>query len=210
MLAACPEHDPEGGARMQKPKMALCVGLLLATAPWRTGAAAGQEPQPAAAQVPAHDGQRDFDWEAGTWKTRLRRLAHPLSGSREWLAYEGTSVVRPLLDGRANLVELDVRGPAGRIEGVSLRLYNPQARQWSLNYASARGGVLTRPVFGSFRDGRGEFHGLENVDGREVLVRFTISRTDADTAHFEQAYSDDGGRSWETNWIATDTRVGAP
>ena len=163
------------------------------------------------AQVPADDGRHDFDWETGRWKTRLRRLANPLShaGAPRWLEYEGTSTVRPVLDGRANLVELRVQGPAGEIEGASLRLYNPRTRQWSLNFASARDGTLTRPVFGGFRHGRGEFHGLEELDGRQVLVRFVISEITSDSARFEQAYSDDGGATWETNWIAIDTRLPA-
>ena len=153
------------------------------------------------------NGQRDFDWEIGTWKTELRRLAKPLSGSREWVEYSGTSVVRKVLDGRANLVELRVQGPAGTIEGASLRLFNPQAGQWSLHYASARNGALTRPVHGRFRDGRGEFYGEEDLDGKAILVRFVISEITADSARFEQAYSEDGGRNWETNWIAVDTRI---
>lgn len=153
------------------------------------------------------EGRHDFDWEIGTWKTQLRRLAKPLSGSQEWITYSGTSVVLEVLDGRANLVELRVEGPAGTIEGASLRLYNPQTGQWSLHYASARSGTLTRPLHGGFRNGVGEFHGQEDVDGRRVLVRFLIYRISADSARFEQAYSDDGGRHWETNWIATDTRI---
>lgn len=168
---------------------------------------AAAQPQPADPPTAPGDGQRDFDWEIGTWKTELRRLAKPLSGSREWVEYTGTSVVRKVLDGRANLVELRVQGPTGTIEGASLRLFNPQARQWSLHYASARDGALTRPVRGSFRDGRGEFYGEEELDGKAVLVRFVISEISADSARFEQAYSEDGGRSWETNWIAIDTRI---
>jgi hypothetical protein len=161
---------------------------------------------PAAAGAVSASGQQDFDWEIGTWKTELKRLAKPLTGSKEWLEYSGTSVVRKVLDGRANLVELRVEGAAGRIEGASLRLYNPQAGQWNLNFASVRGGVLTQPVYGGFRDGRGEFFGMEDLDGRAILVRFVISEVTADSARFEQAYSDEGGRSWETNWIAIDTR----
>lgn len=162
---------------------------------------------PADAPAALGAGQADFDWEIGTWRTELRRLAEPLSGSREWIEYSGTSVVRKVLDGRANLVELRVEGPAGRIEGASLRLFNPQSRQWSLHYASARNGSLTRPVHGGFRDGRGEFHGQEDLDGKIVLVRFVISDITANSARFEQAYSEDGGRTWETNWIAVDTRI---
>src|SRR6187200_3716348 len=86
--------------------------------------------------VAQRDGQHDFDFEIGTWKTHLRRLQRPLSGSTTWLEYDGTSVVSKVLDGRANLVELKVEGPAGRLEGLSLRLYNPQSRQWSLNFAN--------------------------------------------------------------------------
>ena len=164
--------------------------------------------QPApAATVAAQGGQHAFDWEIGTWKTEVRLLAKPLSGSHEWVNYRGTSVVRKFLDGRANLVELRVEGPAGRIEGVSLRLYNPQTQQWSLNYANARNGALTRPVHGGFIDGRGEFYGQEDLDGRAVLVRFVISDVSTDSARFEQAYSADGGRTWETNWVAVDTRI---
>lgn len=162
---------------------------------------------PAADHVVAGDGQHDFDWETGTWRTQLRRLAKPLSGSDEWIEYVGTSVVTPVLDGRANLVELRVDGPAGPIHGTSLRLYDPQARQWSLHYASARTGGLSRPQFGGFKDGRGEFYGQEDLDGRAILVRFVISDISADSARFEQAFSEDGGRTWETNWIAVDTRI---
>src|SRR5262245_28091561 len=96
------------------------------------------------------DGQRDFDFEIGSWKTHVRRLSRPLTGSTTWVEYDGTSVVRKIWNGRANLVELDVEGPAGRIEGLSLRLYNPKSRQWSLNFASSTGGVLTTPTIGAF------------------------------------------------------------
>src|SRR5579863_4742424 len=91
------------------------------------------------------DGQRDFDFEIGTWKTHLSRLEHPLTGSQTWVEYEGTSVVRKVWDGRANVVELEVDGPAGHIEGLSLRLYNPQSHQWSLNFANSRVGSLSVP-----------------------------------------------------------------
>jgi hypothetical protein len=153
------------------------------------------------------DGRHDFDFEIGVWNTRLKRLAKPLSRSTEWLDYEGTTTVSKVLDGRANLVELAVKGPAGRLEGLSLRLYNPASRQWSLNFANIRSGVLARPSVGSFREGRGEFYSQEEFDGRAVLVRFVISGVTGDAAHFEQAFSEDGGKTWEVNWIADDTRV---
>lgn len=159
------------------------------------------------AQTAQRDGQRDFDFEIGTWKTQLRRLQRPLSGSTTWLEYEGTSLVSKVLDGRANLVELKVAGPAGRIEGLSLRLYNPQSRQWSLNYANMSNGTLTTPSIGEFKDGRGEFYNQDTYNGRAILVRFVITKVTADQYRFEQSFSDDGGKTWEPNWIAIDTRV---
>ncbi|WP_117209987.1 hypothetical protein [Allorhizocola rhizosphaerae] len=154
------------------------------------------------------DGARDFDWEFGTWATHVRVLRNPLSpGTATWAEYEGTSVVHPLCGGRANLVELDIAGPAGRIQGVSLRLYVVEARQWSLNFASVANGLLTVPTIGAFIDGRGEFHGVDTLRGRAILVRFVILDVTEDSARFEQSYSADGGRTWELNWVATDKRL---
>ena len=166
------------------------------------------QPGGSAAAVAVPDGQRDFDWEIGTWTTRVRVLRNPLSGEApEWAEYVGTSVVRPLLGGRANFVELAVAGQAGRIEGGSLRLYNPQERQWGIHYASLANGTLTAPVYGGFDEqGRGAFYGSDTLDGRAILVRFQITRVSPNEARFEQAFSADGGTTWEVNWIAVDTR----
>jgi hypothetical protein len=158
---------------------------------------------------PDRDGQHDFDFEIGSWTTELSRLVSPLSGSSEWVDYEGTSVVRPIWDGRANLVELDVTGSAGRLQALSLRLYDPAARLWSLHSASVRGG-LSPPAVGAFANGRGEFRSEESLDGRPILVRFVISDITPVSCRFEQAFSDDGGAAWEVNWIAKDTRVPSP
>jgi hypothetical protein len=114
--------------------------------------------------------------------------------------------VRPLSRGRSNTVELDVKSGERRIEGVALPLYDPQTHQWSINFASMRDGLLTAPVYGSFSEGRGSFFGQDTVDGRVVLVRFVISDITPTSARFEQSYSNDGGKSWLVNWIATDTR----
>ena len=153
------------------------------------------------------DGQHDFDWEIGTWKTHLRRLQRPLSGSTNWVEYDGTTVVSKVLDGRANLVELKVNGPAGRIEGLSLRLYKPESRKWSLNFANIRDGELTIPSIGEFKDGRGEFYNKDTYNGRAILVRFVIIKITDDQYRFEQSFSADEGKTWELNWIAVDTRV---
>ena len=167
----------------------------------------GSKPKPDAAVSEKRDGRRDFDFHIGAWKTRLRRLQKPLTGSTSWVEYEGTTLVRKVWDGAANLVELDVQGPAGRIEGLSLRLYNPDSGEWSLNFANRKGGVLFSPTIGAFRNGRGEFYAKEELDGRPILVRFVISDITPTSCRFEQAFSADGGKSWEVNWIAVDERT---
>ena len=153
------------------------------------------------------DGQHDFDFEIGAWKTHLRRLLHPLTGSTTWVEYEGTTVVRKVWNGRANLVELEVDGPAGHLQGLSLRLYNPESHQWSLNFSNSASGTLSQPAIGEFKNGRGEFFDQETLNGRAILVRFVISDITPTSCHFEQSFSDDGGKTWEVNWIAIDTRV---
>jgi len=154
------------------------------------------------------DGQHDFDFEIGTWATHMRRLRNPLTGSTDWVEYEGTSVVRGIWGGRANLVELDVAGPAGRIEALSLRLYRPQSGQWSLTFASSANGILVNPAIGAFADdGRGSFYSQEDLDSRAILSRFVISDITATSCRFEQAFSEDWGKTWESNWIAVDTRI---
>ena len=165
------------------------------------------EPLPAVSTFGERDGQHDFDFEIGTWKTQLKRLLRPLTGSTTWVEYEGTTVVRKVWNGRANLVELVADGPAGHFEGLSLRLYNPQSHQWSLNFSNSNSGTLAQPAIGEFKNGRGEFFSQETLNGRAIFVRFVVSDITANSCRFEQAFSDDGGKTWEVNWIAKDTRV---
>jgi hypothetical protein len=153
------------------------------------------------------DGQHDFDFEIGTWKTHLTRLEHPLTGSTTWVNYDGISVVRKVWNGRANVVELNVDGAAEHLEGLSLRLYNQTTHQWSLNYANTSGGVMSQPTVGEFKNGRGEFYDEEPFNGKIILVRNVFSNITPTSCRFEQSFSADGGKTWEANWIATDTRL---
>lgn len=151
--------------------------------------------------------QRDFDFNFGTWKTHVSRLLHPLSGSATWAEYDGTSNVSKLWNGRASVFELEVDGPAGHIEGVGLRLYNPQSHQWSLNWASSRDGTLQQPMIGGFKDGRGEFYDQETFNGTVIFSRNGFYDITSDSSRFEQGFSNDWGKTWETNWIMTFTRT---
>jgi hypothetical protein len=195
-----PKH---GTARANLRSAALAASIALGL----TVPASAPAGPPSAAAAPRGDGARDFDFEIGRWKTDLRRLKRPLTGSSEWVRYSGTTLVTKVWGGKANLVELEVEGPAGRLQALSLRLYNPGTREWSLNFANSAGGTLGVPSVGAFRNGRGEFYNQETFGGRTVLVRFVVSDITPRSVRFEQAFSADGGRTWETNWIAVDTRL---
>ena len=153
------------------------------------------------------DGEHDFDFNFGIWKTHISRLQHPLTGSSSWVEYDGISIVRKVWDGRASLFELKANGPAGHIEGAGLRLYNPQSHQWSLNWANSGAGTTGQPMIGEFNQGRGEFFDRETFNGRTISVRNGFSEITENSSRFEQAFSDDGGKTWETNWIMTFTRA---
>jgi len=155
----------------------------------------------------ARDGQHDFDFAHGRWKIRIRKLKAPLHGSQEWVELAGTSVCRPFWNGSGNLDELQVDGPDGRIEAITLRMYSPSARQWSLSWATRKSASFGVPTVGEFRDGRGEFYDQEVWEGRTILVRYVWSGITRTSAHFEQAFSDDGGKTWEVNWSSDQTRV---
>ena len=189
----------------------------------RTGDAEWGQPQPGrpSTQPPgspaspastARDARHDFDFDFGTWKMHIRRRLHPLTGSDEWTEMEGTTVTNKIWDGRANLATVEADGPTGHLELLALRLYDPRANQWSISFATSDVGVLSVPAVGGFTRGgsntaRGEFYDSELYHGRNILVRFSIWPTSANEVHSEQAFSADGGATWETNWINTYTRV---
>jgi hypothetical protein len=184
---------------------------LVAAAIGGTGAAPPARSAPETASVPAvapRDGQHDFDFNLGVWKTHIRRVLDPLSGSANSLELNGTVTVRKVWDGRAQLEEIEADGPKGHWEGLTLFLYNPTAHQWSQSFVNSKSGVLSAPLIGDFRNGRGELFSQDTFNGRSILVRATWSDIAPDAHHFEEAYSDDGGRSWAPAFIATLTRVG--
>ena len=153
------------------------------------------------------DGTHDFDFNFGTWHTHIRRLLHPLSGTNTWVTYDGTVTVRKALGGAANVEEIEANGP-NHVEILNVRLYNAASHQWSLNGASSDDGTLETPaMFGGFEDGRGVFYDQESFNGRMVLDRQTFFNITPTSYSFEQAFSDDGGRTWEPNFVANLTRM---
>ena len=156
------------------------------------------------------DGSHDFDFLPGRWRIHNRRLRERLAGSTEWEEFEATSVVRPLWGGSGNTDEIVGESPSGPVRGATLRLYAPDARQWRIYWASERTGVVDLPMIGGFRNGRGEFFAQELHEGRAVYSRFMWSEITPDSAHWEQALSDDGGATWETNWTMELVRIATP
>jgi hypothetical protein len=155
------------------------------------------------------DGQHDFDFLVGSWKFHLKRLKRRLAGSNEWVEFDGTTTCRKVLDGRAEVEEMNVESADKliHIQGLALRLYNPESRQWSIYWANAADGVLDQnPMVGQFSNGRGEFYNQQVYEGRAIYARFVWSGVTTDSPHFEQAFSADGGKTWETNWITDQTR----
>jgi hypothetical protein len=156
----------------------------------------------------ADDPSSQFDFDIGTWKTHSTRLLKPLTGSTTWADLDSITVVRKIWGGRANLAELKGDGPAGAVQLLALRWYNPVAHQWNMDFAHPSDGTLGVPGVGVFKDGRIDFYDQEPYHGRAILVRFSVWPVSADSAASEQAFSDDGGKTWEVNWRTTYTRMG--
>jgi hypothetical protein len=200
-----------GGAFMSLRRIVICCAIWAVGFFALPGCVLAQQGDAAAEQNAApkvRDGQHDFDFELGSWKIHLKKLDHPLAGSNKWVEFDGTSVTRKVWDGRAQLEEFETDGSAGHIEGLTLRLYNPQSHQWSLYWATSKTGTIGIPTVGEFKDGVGEFYDHEEINGRMTLVRFRWTKTNSDSPHFEQSFSEDGGKTWEVNWITDQTRVG--
>lgn len=158
----------------------------------------------------SHDGQRDFDWMHGNWKATLKRLDKPLTGSTKWTEYAGTQRTIRLYDGRANVDEFTTEDPVthAKVEGLTVRTYNPETKQWSINWANMKTGTFAMPpTVGHFENGRGEFYDREDFNGKPIVVRYVWSDITPTSAHFEQSFSADDGKTWEVNWISDITRV---
>ena len=156
------------------------------------------------------DGSHDFDFNIGRWHTHIRRLVNPLAGTPGWIELNGTVVVKPVWNGKAQIEEIEADGPEGHWEGLTLFLYNPQAHQWSQNFSGSSDGTMATPTIVEFKNGRGEFYDQETYHGRAILVRGVWSDITPDSHRFEQSFSDDGGKTWEPNFVATLTRDKTP
>lgn len=154
--------------------------------------------------APQRDGAHDFDFLIGDWKAHVRRLPDRLNGSNTWVEYDGISNHKKLLDSNANFEEFDVRNSEKnlRIKAQTLRLYNPESHQWSIYLVDLDNGTLSLPPqIGQFDGNRGEFYAQDTYKGRAILVRYVWLNISPKSSRMEQAFSPDGGKTWEVNWI---------
>jgi hypothetical protein len=151
------------------------------------------------------DGSHDFDFQTGRWRIRNQRLVKRLAGCSEWETFEAAQRAQLLPGGLGNIDDFVTDHWPGFV-GMSLRLYDPHTRRWSIYWVNNQKGVLEPPVVGAFHEGVGVFEGRDELDGRPIRVRYTWSSITATSARWEQAFSPDDGRTWETNWIMDMTR----
>ena len=157
--------------------------------------------------APTVAGIDDWSFIYGLWRVHHRRLVARLADSHEWQEFEGTSRFWPLMDGAGNVDDNWLDLPAGAYRAVSLRSFDPETGLWSIWWLDGRRpGVLDVPVVGGFHNGVGQFEADDTFEGRPIRVRFLWTRTDTPSPRWEQAFSEDGGQTWETNWEMDFTR----
>jgi hypothetical protein len=156
--------------------------------------------------VSDRNGLGDFDFFVGSWNSIQRKLKKPLADCDEWDETSATTRCWHVFGGAANVDE--VHFPDWGFSGLSVRLHNPATGEWSIYWVNSRNGELALPpVAGRFSDGVGMFYDEEQYEGRNITVRFKWSDITATAARWEQAFSLDGGQTWETNWTADFTRT---
>jgi hypothetical protein len=191
--------------------VSIAPGSMIRGAPQGQSASAAPETaRPASSTAPptsAHDGQHDFDFDLGVWRTDIMRRLHPLSGSDETMHMTGTVTVRKLWDGRAQVEEIVADGPKGRWEGMTVFLYDPEARQWSMNFASSSVGKMTPPMIGSFQNGRIQLIGTDTFDGRAVMIRAVWSDFTPTSHTYQESVSGDGGTTWIVYFTGHKTKL---
>jgi hypothetical protein len=150
----------------------------------------------------------DFDFLIGSWRVQHHQLKTRLAGGDEWIDFEGTTTAQKLMEGTANVDDNVLVKPTGRYRAVSLRAFDEKTKQWSIWWLDGRNiGTLDPPVRGGFSNGIGTFYGDDMLEGKPIRVRFLWSDITQDSCRWSQAFSNDGGKTWETNWVMNFTRV---
>jgi hypothetical protein len=180
---------------------ALLLATSLATPP-------ANATQPSTGETAVTDHAHDFDFLIGKWRVRHHRLKARLAGSHEWVEFDGTSQLWMTMDGHGTVDDNYIGIPDGPYRAMGIRGYDPRTQTWSIFWLDARNPhKVEPPVIGNFQNGVGTFEGDDTFNGKPIVVRFTWSKITKNSAHWEQAFSPDGGRTWEVNWRMDFTRV---
>jgi len=154
------------------------------------------------------DGRADFDLFIGNWKAHHRRLRERLKGSTSWEEFDSMTVARKILGGLGNMDEITLSRESGATLGMTVRLFDPKTRQWSLYWVdNLNGWNWNLPQIGEFKDGVGKFYAHEPFEGKHIISRYIWSSSSETSCHWEQAFSADGGSTWETNWTMDFERI---
>jgi hypothetical protein len=204
----CGARKVENGMKIFAARLCFfLIALGCFTAPASDQAPPGSANTVSQAATAERNGQHDFDFLFGRWKVHCRRLMHPLTGSTQWVDFDGTNVVHRVWDGKANMDEFEADTPSGHIEGMTIRTYNTKSNQWNIYWSNQANGTIDfPPMVGAFKNGRGEFYDSESYNGVGIFVRFLWTVNSPDSCRWEQAFSADGGKTWETNFIWDLTR----
>lgn len=161
--------------------------------------------------APSRGAASDFDFFVGAWLIQHKRLKERLTGCQEWERFEGRSVMQKLLGGHANVDDNLIHLPDGDYRALTLRSFDAATGLWSIWWLDGRHpDRLDVPVVGGFEDGKGRFYADDTHKGQAIRVRFLWTQVaELGQPRWEQAFSTDGGVSWETNWVMDFRRIDA-
>jgi hypothetical protein len=184
----------------------LAVGFV-AVSLWAVAPVLATQNSPAPATSTANlSGLHDFDFLFGDWKVHHRVFKVALNA---WVEFEGTSSIRPIMGGAGNIEDNVLAAPSGTYRAAGLRSYDQATGQWAIWWLDGRApyGPIDPPVKGGFAHGEGNFYSDDTLNGQPIRTRYSWSRIAPGSARWEQAYSSDGGKTWQTNWTMDFTRV---
>jgi hypothetical protein len=190
-------------------RLSTVVSVALMALGTAMGAHAAQDKPPEQAKAQDLSGLKDFDFLVGEWRVYSRRLKERLAGSHDWEEFDGTIVSRKYMEGWGNVDDTVFNTPQGPYRGIAPRAYDPKTGLWAIWWIDARNphGAVDPPVKGRFVNGIGTFLAEDTLRGKPIKVRFTWSHITPTTARWEQAFSGDGGKTWEVNWTQRLERV---
>ena len=155
----------------------------------------------------ARSTQKDFDFFIGKWRIKNRKLRSRLSGCEDWIEFEATQTNYKALLGLANMDHFYATLNGKPFEGMTIRLFDPKTRLWSIYWSDSNTGQLDEPVVGSFEKNIGHFYTKDNFQGKDIIMLFQWDKTDKDNPVWSQAYSTDNGLTWEWNWYMYMSRM---